>query len=88
MLPRFHFASNSPVAGVDLDGQEFTWFMTEGLEKKRFGTAKRKDLRNGIAQRAVETATGPMEAAPAIVKKTLSDFDKSGISSVADPSLG
>lgn len=58
MLTPYQFASNSPIAGIDIDGEEFGWFVTEYFEKKIFGTTHLQKIRKGYLDRAKETITG------------------------------
>ncbi len=55
MLTPYQYAFNSPVAGVDLDGKEFNWFMAEWAEKKMFGTSHLQKIREGFTERAVKS---------------------------------
>ncbi|MEM7572441.1 MAG: RHS repeat-associated core domain-containing protein [Bacteroidota bacterium] len=56
-LTPYQFASNSPVAGVDLDGLEFTWFLTEKFEEWYLGSTFLSDVRVGFIKRGVKTIT-------------------------------
>ncbi|MES1159419.1 MAG: RHS repeat-associated core domain-containing protein, partial [Bacteroidota bacterium] len=56
MLTPYQYAGNNPVAGIDLDGKEFDWAILDYAEKKIFGTTKLQEIREGAAERVIQTA--------------------------------
>ncbi|RAJ08771.1 RHS repeat-associated protein [Chitinophaga skermanii] len=89
-LTPFQFAGNNPIAGIDLDGREFEWFMAEFLEKKIFGTTAlkkfSKDVAKGAIQRAKESVEN-LQNIPSVLKEFFSDRDF-GRTTIADPNIG
>ncbi|PSL41290.1 RHS repeat-associated protein, partial [Chitinophaga niastensis] len=89
-LTSYQFAGNNPIAGIDLDGREFEWFMAELLEKKIYGTTElkkyREDVAKGAIQRAKESVAG-LQNIPGMIKEFFSDKDF-GRTTIADPNVG
>lgn len=83
-LTPFQFASNSPIAGIDLDGREFDWFMNEWLESKIFGTTHLKTIRKGFVARAEETLNG-VKKLPGAIDQALESLPLR--TTIADPNI-
>ena len=55
MLAPYQYSGNNPIAGVDLDGREFDFYLaSEYLEKKMFGTTHLKNIRDGVVDQALK----------------------------------
>lgn len=57
-LTPYQFASNSPIAGIDLDGREFEWYFVDYLENKMFGTSHVKKYGEGFKLQANKAVKG------------------------------
>ena len=85
-LTPYQYTSNNPVAGTDLDGREFEWYLAEKLEKKIFGTAHLKNIRVGFTEQAVKTVRG-IVGPPDVSKSVINQFIFDPRTTLSDPTI-
>jgi RHS repeat-associated protein len=90
MLTPYQYAGNSPIAGVDLDGKEFEWYLVEKAEQWIFGSSHLKKVKDGFTQRAAESLKAIIN--PSKPSGNQNDLIPSFLSnlksSIADPTAG
>lgn len=53
-LTPYQFGSNNTISGVDIDGREIGWYLSEKLEKAIFGTTHLEKIRDGFIEQATK----------------------------------